>query len=142
MRNKIAEIRLAPGQVGFYDELTNIHLTLTKPFAFVYQGMNTSGLQRSVNSRRLSLVWGSLKPAPIKADEAFVTPAKPVTVEQVKAPIIQEPVIEEIKEVEAPVVVEEAPVIEEAPIVEEVKEAPKKSTKKSSKKKEEVKEEE
>lgn len=133
MRNKIAELRLAPGQVGFYDELTNIHLTLTKPYANVYQGMNTSGLQRSVNSKRLILTWGSLKPAPITAsEEVYMT--KPVVetrpVVEVKEVVLEEPVQE--------VIVEEVPVVEEVKeeVVEEVvEEAPKATKKKTAKKK-------
>jgi len=128
MRIKIAELRLAPGQVGFYDELTNIHLTLTRPFASVYQGMNTSRLQQSVNSGRLILVSGSLRPAPINVSEEIevetvinkdkVEPSKKeeTTVVEVKA---EEPAI---KEVVAETVVE----IEEAP----------KTKKRTSKKKE------
>lgn len=114
MRIKIAEIRLAPGQVGFYDELTNIHLTLSRPFATVYQGMNTSRLQQSVNSGRLILVQGSLKPEPIslaaeeaipasiKAKEAPVKEVKVVPVKEEKAEVVaQEPILEAVQEEEA-----------------------------------------
>lgn len=145
MRIKIAEIRLAPGQVGFYDELTNIHLTLSRPFATVYQGMNTSRLQQSVNSGRLILVQGSLKPEPISlaAEEAVPAPvvAKAKAVQapakEVKAEPVQEAeaiaTLSLEEEVVAEAVVEEA--VEEAVeevATEEVVEA--KSKKKTSKK--------
>lgn len=144
MRIKIAEIRLAPGQVGFYDELTNIHLTLTKPYGNVYQGMNTSGLQRSVNSGRLLLVWGSLRPAPISMTEE--TPVVLPTAEKVKAePVVEakeipaeEPIQLMSIEEEVPVEAETLEVIEE----EVVEEAPKASKKKSTSKKKVEKEEE
>lgn len=144
MRIKIAEIRLAPGQVGFYDELTNIHLTLSRPFATVYQGMNTSRLQQSVNSGRLILVQGSLKPEPISlaAEEAVPAPvvAKAKAVQAPAKEVKAEPVQEAIatlsleEEVVAEAVVEEAVEEDAAEEVatEEVVEA--KSKKKTSKK--------
>lgn len=144
MRIKIAELRLAPGQVGFYDELTNIHLTLTRPFASVYQGMNTSRLQQSVNSGRLILVSGSLRPAPVKASEEVAV--EPVVAKAKTAPakkeetLVEEPAVEvkaaEVKvEETAEVAVETLAV--EAETVEEVEteEAPK-AKKRTSKKKE------
>lgn len=65
---QIAVIRLAPGQVGYYDELSRIHLTIGNPERSVYAGTNCSQLRRSVKSGRLRLVSGSLGDdvAPIK----------------------------------------------------------------------------
>lgn len=57
---QIALIRLARGQVGYYDELSRIHLTIGQPEAPVYAGTNCSQLRRSVKSGRLILVSGSL----------------------------------------------------------------------------------
>lgn len=135
MRIKIAELRLAPGQVGFYDELTNIHLTLTSPFASVYQGMNTSRLQQSVNSGRLILISGSLKPAPVRAAEEVVVETKAVKTEEAKVEKAKpvEKKVEEIKVEE----VAAAPLTEEVKAEEviEVEEAPK-AKKRTSKKKE------
>ena len=133
MRTKIAEVRLAPGQVGFYDDLTNIHLTLTKPYANVYQGMNTSGLQRSVNSKRLLLTWGSLRPTPLSISEPVSAPvskmAAPVMPKAEQATVALEEVsVEEI----APIVEEVVPVVEEAPVEEAPKTAKKRSTKKKA----------
>lgn len=62
MKNIIAYVRLAPGQVGFYDELTRIHLTISNPQAAILAGMNTTNIKRSVRSGRLILVSGSLEP--------------------------------------------------------------------------------
>lgn len=57
---QIALIRLARGQVGYYDELSRIHLTIGQPEAPIYAGTNCSQLRRSVKSGRLILVSGSL----------------------------------------------------------------------------------
>lgn len=140
MRIKIAELRLAPGQVGFYDELTNIHLTLTSPFASVYQGMNTSRLQQSVNSGRLILISGSLKPAPVRAAEEVVVETKAVKTEEAKVEKAKpvEKKVEEIKVEEvaaAPLTVEAETEEVKAEEVVEVEEAPK-AKKRTSKKKE------
>jgi predicted ribosome quality control (RQC) complex YloA/Tae2 family protein len=53
-------IRLAPGEVGFYDDLTRIHLTIANPERHVLAGMNTTNIKRAVRSGRLLLVSGSL----------------------------------------------------------------------------------
>lgn len=58
----IAVIRLQPGQGGFYDELSRIHLTIGNPQANVYAGTNCSQLRRSVRAGRLRLVSGSFGP--------------------------------------------------------------------------------
>lgn len=56
----IAVVRLMPGQGGFFDELSRIHLTVGNPQASVFAGMNCAQLRRSVKSGRLSLLSGSL----------------------------------------------------------------------------------
>lgn len=103
----IAVIRLRPGQGGFYDELSRIHLTVGSPEATVYAGTNCSQLRRSVRSGRLALISGSLgteeKPKPItKANEFsagnFIpeTKAKKVSEETVsKKETVAEPVKKE-----------------------------------------------
>ena len=58
----IATVRLQPGEVGYYDELSRIHLTVGNPQANIYAGMNCSQLRRSVQSGRLRLVSGSFGP--------------------------------------------------------------------------------
>ena len=56
----IAIVRLAPGEVGFYDELTGIHFTRAKPERPIYAGMNTKNLRTGVKYGRLQLVSGTL----------------------------------------------------------------------------------
>lgn len=57
---QIAVIKLAPGQVGYYDELSRIHLTIGNPERVIYAGTNCSQLRKSVKSGRLRLISGSL----------------------------------------------------------------------------------
>ena len=59
-RKPMAVIKLARGQVGYYDELSRIHLTIGNPTATVYTGTNVAQIRRSISSGRLILVSGSL----------------------------------------------------------------------------------
>lgn len=60
MKEIIATIRLAGGQVGFYDKLTGIYLTQTQPVAHLYAGMNLNQIRKSLKSKRILLVSGSV----------------------------------------------------------------------------------
>lgn len=60
MKQVIARIKLNPGQGGFFDPVTRIHLTHGDPVQDVYAGMNTEGLKAAVRNKRISLVSGSL----------------------------------------------------------------------------------
>ena len=61
MTNKIiAVVKLAPGNIGWYDELTGIHLTIARPTANVYSGKNTTNLTKALRERVIGLVSGSL----------------------------------------------------------------------------------
>lgn len=53
-------ISLAPGQAGFYDELTGIHLNLSNKEARVPYSANTMGLIKAVKSGKILVVSGSL----------------------------------------------------------------------------------
>ena len=112
MANTIAIIKLASGEVGYYDELTNIHLTLSRPTAKVLDYMNTSKLRRSVMNKVLILVDGSLSTV---AYARNVIPAE--------APKVIEPKKEKIQEVSIPVVEAIKETIVEKVIVPIVKEA-------------------
>lgn len=56
----IAVVTLAPGQAGFYDDLSGIHLSLTNTEAIVAAGMNTAGLVNAVKAGKITVVSGSL----------------------------------------------------------------------------------
>ena len=58
--SQIAVIRLAPGQAGFYDELSGIYLTAGSPVAAVPSGTNCSQLRRSLRMGTIILERGTL----------------------------------------------------------------------------------
>ena len=151
--NFIATIKLAEGQVGFYDPLSRIHLTIGNPIAYVHSGTNCAQLRRSVKSGRIRLLDGTLgaEVAPfkvVKVGNKYKLASnkeeemKPIVADAVVAPAVQEiapePVVEQAPE---PVVEEkvEEPAVETVSEEESVKEeAPKKkASKKKSKKAEE-----
>lgn len=131
MRAPIAKIRIAAGNPGWYDPLTNIHLTITRPDAFVYEGQNVTNIKTAVSFKLVHVVEGELEPikeSPITATEKVEEKKK---VREVIAKV------EEIEVKEEPQVpVEE--IKKEEEVVEEVveKKAAKKTTaKKTAKKK-------
>ena len=138
MANVIAEIRLAPGEVGYYDDYSRIYLSTARPTAQIYAGTNTTQIRKSIRSGRLRLVSGSLN-APAKSEEE--APAKPekkaVPVEPEKEPE-KEPEIKvsgkiEIKDKEEPIA-EPAVVTETVTAEEPTVEAPAKPKRRSRKK--------
>lgn len=60
MENIIAKVRIAPGEIGYYDEVSGVHLNQSNPVAEIKAGTNCSVLRRSVKCRRLILLEGSL----------------------------------------------------------------------------------
>lgn len=58
----IAKICLAPGNIGFYDPLSRIHLTLGAPTAYVPSGTNCASLRRNVRNGVIRLLEGTLGP--------------------------------------------------------------------------------
>lgn len=130
MRAPIAKIRISAGNPGWYDPLTNIHLTITRPEAFVYEGQNVTNIKNAVAFKLVSVIEGELEARLVETETA------PVVQEEVKV----EEVIEEVREVvtEEPVVEEKAEeVVEEVKEEVEVKEEKpaKKTTRKTAKKK-------
>jgi hypothetical protein len=59
-REVIAVVRLALGEIGYYDDLSCIHLTAVNPQRDIFAGTNCTQLRRSVKSGRLRLLSGSL----------------------------------------------------------------------------------
>lgn len=67
LENVIATLKLAPGEIGYFDEVSNTHLTQKNPIKQVVAGTNCSVLRRSVKCGRLILLIGSLgKPRTLK----------------------------------------------------------------------------
>lgn len=147
----IATIKLAPGQVGYFDEYSRIHLTAGNPIAHIMPGTNCAQIRRSIKSGRLLLLSGTLgedvKPFKLVKSGAGYKLMKnleeehaPVGIKVAKqeaAPVVEQAPVEEVEEVTA-VEEEAAPVVEEtepeettakeapAEEVEAVEEAPKK----------------
>lgn len=122
MKEIIATVRLAPGNVGYYDPITGIHLTITSPDREIYRDMNTTNLRRSVKMGVLQLVHGSLveqeKPVEIKAEPVAIAPVTQ-EVEQMIAVKEEEQIAEDIL-VPTEVVVEEVQAIAEEVVVEQL----------------------
>ena len=127
----IAKIRIAAGNPVWYDPLTNIHLTITRPDAFVYEGQNVTNIKTAVSFKLVHVVEGELEP--IK--ESPITATEKVEEKKEVREVIAK--VEEIEIKEEPQVpVEE--IEKEEEVVEEVveKKAAKKTTaKKTAKKK-------
>ena len=62
----IAKIKLANGQVGYYDDYSKIYLTPSRPEAFITSGTNLYQIKKSIKSGRLKLVEGSLTEPPAR----------------------------------------------------------------------------
>ena len=128
MRAPIAKIRISAGNPGWYDPLTNIHLTITRPDAFVYEGQNVTNIKTAVSFKLVHVIEGELEP--IK--ESPVTTTEKVE-EEVREVITEAEKVEVKEESQTP-----AEEIEKEEVVEEVveKKAAKKTTaKKTAKKK-------
>ncbi|MBF1754339.1 MAG: hypothetical protein HXP19_05270, partial [Veillonella sp.] len=58
--SQIAVVRLAPGQAGYYDELSGVYLTAGKRTAAIPSGTNCAQLRRSVRMGTIILESGTL----------------------------------------------------------------------------------
>ena len=106
----IAQVKLASGEVGYYDDYSRLYLTISNPIGVIYSGMNLTQIKHSVKSGRLKLISGSLygeATKPVKVE----TPVKTEPVKPVEESKKEEPVVEEVKPVEE--VTEPTPVVEE-----------------------------
>lgn len=161
-KTPIATIKLAPGRVGFYDEYSRIHLTLSSPVATVYSGTNCAQLRKSVKAHVIDVISGSLGEdvppfkivkvngklklasntdamhKPVIAPEDAVKAAEvEIPVEEVKTPVAEtEEVTEAVPEKEeAPVKKSKAKEAKAEEVTEEVKDEEPAEEEKSKKKK-------
>lgn len=58
--NVIARIKLAAGQIGYFDDLTQIYLTHQNPVADVLAGMNCTTLVNAVRDGKICVIEGSI----------------------------------------------------------------------------------
>lgn len=161
MRRPIARIKINAGNPGWYDPLTNIHLTISRPEAIVFEGANTSNIKKGVAYKLISVIDGDLDVNVVSVEnkeeketvnlvrevvsQPVVETTEPVketteikeevvekeVVEAVKEEVIEEAPVEEAKEVTAEETVEAAEVVEEKP---KKKTTRKKTTKKETEK--------
>ena len=139
MRAPIAKIRISAGNPGWYDPLTNIHLTITRPDAFVYEGQNVTNIKTAVSFKLVHVIEGELEP--IKESPIITTDKVEEEVGEVITEVeetedkeeSQVPAEEEVKEE----IIEEESVEKVEEVVEEIveKKAAKKTTSKKTAKK-------
>lgn len=138
MRAPIAKLRIAAGNPGWYDPLTNIHLTITRPEAFVYEGSNTTNIKKGVAHRLVYVVEGSLATEEVVVEQPQETVAVKEEVREVAPQVetkTEEVATEEIVQVEEAVeaVEETKEAVEE--VAEEVVEEKPKAKKTTTRKK-------
>lgn len=121
MRKPIAKIRIAAGNPGWYDSLTNIHLTIARPTAFVYEGQNVTNVKNAIRHRIVSLIEGDLEPI---SSEIKETPEVEEVRDVIETPVVKEEQQQPKKQkvVKKETVKEEVVKQEEQPKQEEVKE--------------------
>ena len=127
MKRAIAKIKLAPGNAGWFDPLTNIYLTLSKKECFVYNDQDVSNIRKAIKQNKLVLKEGRL-PSPV-SEEKKETVKKSIK-KQIAQEVVKVEKDEVIKQVEVIEEKEIKPLIEEETI-EEVKteKTPKKKVK-------------
>lgn len=125
MRAPIARIRISAGNPGWYDPLTNIHLTITRPESLVYEGSNLTNLKIGIAHKLIHVVEGDLD-----LNDKQVQ-SNPIVVEEEVREVIKEPAKEK-----QPIIKEETKEeVKEKEVVEEVKEEKKAAKKTTTKKK-------
>ena len=88
MKKIIASVKLAPGNRGFFDPLTGINLKSNK-LGYIYEGDDVTNIRKAIRESKLKIVGGKIPPA------IHIEPkTKPVCKEK------EEPVIEQIMEIE------------------------------------------
>ena len=93
----IAKIALAPGQLGYFDEISRIRLTAAHPTADIMVGTNTTQIKNDVKKGKLVLLYGTLASTTqhIRKSAARPVPVQPEIVEEPE-PIIQDEIIESV----------------------------------------------
>lgn len=134
MEEIIAIIELAPGNIGWYDSLTGIHLSLTKKTAYIYKNFNVTNIRKAIKEGKIKIITGS----PNLSSDSVSSINNPIVYEAPKSLVKEQPIEipEDIIEEEiSEVIEEEAPIeIEEEPeIIEDKKDFKKKQQKKNRK---------
>ena len=136
MRAPIAKIRISAGNPGWYDPLTNIHLTITRPDAFVYEGQNVTNIKTAVSFKLVHVIEGELEPikeSPIITTDKVEEEVGEVITEVEETEDKEESQVPAEEEVKKEIIEEES--VEKVEEVVEKKAAKKTTAKKTAKKK-------
>lgn len=136
MRAPIAKIRISAGNPGWYDPLTNIHLTITRPDAFVYEGQNVTNIKTAVSFKLVHVIEGELEPikeSPIITTDKVEEEVGEVITEVEETEDKEESQVPAEEEVKEEIIEEES--VEKVEEVVEKKIAKKTTAKKTAKKK-------
>lgn len=136
MRAPIAKIRISAGNPGWYDPLTNIHLTITRPDAFVYEGQNVTNIKTAVSFKLVHVIEGELEPikeSPIITTDKVEEEVGEVITEVEETEDKEESQVPAEEEVKEEIIEEES--VEKVEEVVEKKTAKKTTAKKTAKKK-------
>lgn len=109
MKKVIANIKLAPGNRGYFDPLTGINLTIANSIGYIYENDNVNNIRKAIREGKIKIVGGQLppavnikpikykkknednKPVKVKKEEINKTKTKETKKEKkVKFPIVQE----------------------------------------------------
>ena len=118
MRRPIARIKINAGNPGWYDPLTNIHLTISRPEAIVFEGANTTNIKKGVAYKLISVIDGDLEINTVSVENKEQKEIVKQVREVVSQPVVEttEPIvketIEKIKTEEKIEKVEEAVIVE------------------------------
>ena len=104
MAKAIAVVKLAPGVIGYYDELSGLYLNMISPIGEVYDDMNYSKIKRAIMDRTLELVAGTLVPvAGFNPNDLFTKAPELIENQEPNTDLeVQEPMDEPV-EIEEPV---------------------------------------
>ena len=135
MGKAIAKVKLAPGNVAWYDSLTNIYITLESPEAFVYEGDDLTNIKEAIRHNCVLLKEGTF-PSLGEVQEIEVEEKVEELQQEVKDEVVQqeEKLVEEAQdEVEIEVQQEVKEEVKEEIIVETKSKGKRKQKKEASK---------
>ena len=120
--NVIARIKLTAGQIGYFDDLTQIYLTHQNPVADVLAGMNCTTLVNAVRAGKICVIEGSITQNS-RVKQIFKLPQITISAEN---DVVNSTTEKEIQEVEEDVVAAQEQEINDASIeAEELVQEPK-----------------
>ena len=133
MRRPIARIKINAGNPGWYDPLTNIHLTISRPEAIVFEGANTTNIKKGVAYKLISVIDGDLEINTVSVENKEQKEIVKQVREVVSQPVVEttEPIVKEtIEKIKTEEKIEEAVIVETEVAETEIVEAKEEETEK------------